>query len=554
MPVGIWAPGNVLLNEKGREKIMEIGYNRQYVGARYVPMLFNYNGSSEWIPDYNYEALTIVTYGGSSYTSSKIVPANIGNPPSNPEYWVETGNFNAQLNEVTKKIAINKTVYTPEEFGAIGNGVADDTEAFIKAFSLLSSKPGAILDLKGKTYYISKIEVPNLYRNTVQNGTLKAIPGTIGDYLLKFNASPSSQLPLKVGYAETVFNNLTIDANHVNGMGCIYLNKYLEFKMTNVNILRFSTYGVYAETGYELNMSQCYVRPYDEETSINTSVIGVYLGDSDNIITSSVFVSNGINIKIDANAQIIANNHLYGSGVDIEINTNRVVITGCYFDGRIGLKINYEAFLDVIGCFFLQLNPAIMFDFGGNKTMSRIKFLGCTAYTTEDAPLMTFTNEPIGMNDCKFDITATGFTGDPTIYNMPIDVTHLNIMETLDSKNFYNLINNGLKITGVLSIYKFTYNGSVLNVTEFTGNDYQWLGFLLPIKPNTKYSVVNRSGTAFKIVGLNALSGGTQGTAVFNRESYGSSSRAIIFESGNFTYYMLSCYNEQLLDLDIREL
>lgn len=71
----------------------------QYIGARYVPIFAD---PVEWQPNKLYEPLTIVTYNNSSYTSKQTVPAGIS--PDNGEYWVETGNFNAQINELSTKI------------------------------------------------------------------------------------------------------------------------------------------------------------------------------------------------------------------------------------------------------------------------------------------------------------------------------------------------------------------------------------------------------------------------------------------------------------------
>lgn len=69
---------------------------RQYIGARYVPKLFkNPNGTNDWLPGIPYETLTIVTFLGNSYTSRKPVPAGID--ILNSEYWVLTGNYNAQI-------------------------------------------------------------------------------------------------------------------------------------------------------------------------------------------------------------------------------------------------------------------------------------------------------------------------------------------------------------------------------------------------------------------------------------------------------------------------
>lgn len=64
--------------------------NRQYVGARYVPKIMG-----EWNKALQYEALSVVTYKGNSFTSKVPVPANID--ISNQSYWVNTGNYNAQV-------------------------------------------------------------------------------------------------------------------------------------------------------------------------------------------------------------------------------------------------------------------------------------------------------------------------------------------------------------------------------------------------------------------------------------------------------------------------
>lgn len=73
---------------------------RQYIGARYVPKFYeNSNGTNEWSSGTAYEALTIVSYNNNSFTSKKPVPAGIGNPAANPEYWASTGIYNAQIDE-----------------------------------------------------------------------------------------------------------------------------------------------------------------------------------------------------------------------------------------------------------------------------------------------------------------------------------------------------------------------------------------------------------------------------------------------------------------------
>ena len=72
--------------------------NRQYVGARYVPKMMG-----EWNKALQYEALSVVTYLGNSFTSKVPVPANID--ISNTSYWVNTGNYNAQVEAYRQETA-----------------------------------------------------------------------------------------------------------------------------------------------------------------------------------------------------------------------------------------------------------------------------------------------------------------------------------------------------------------------------------------------------------------------------------------------------------------
>ena len=77
---------------------------RQYVGARYVP---KFADPVAWTSGTSYEAMTIVTYNNSSYTSKMPVPATVGNPADNPDYWALTGNYNAQVEQYRQEVSEN---------------------------------------------------------------------------------------------------------------------------------------------------------------------------------------------------------------------------------------------------------------------------------------------------------------------------------------------------------------------------------------------------------------------------------------------------------------
>lgn len=73
--------------------------NNIYVGNRYVPVFAN---PVEWDNLREYESLTMVTYNGTCYTSRKRVPAGV--ELSNTDYWVVTGNYNAQVEEYRQEV------------------------------------------------------------------------------------------------------------------------------------------------------------------------------------------------------------------------------------------------------------------------------------------------------------------------------------------------------------------------------------------------------------------------------------------------------------------
>ena len=76
---------------------MNLSGKNVYVGHRYVPKMFG-----EWNNENIYEPLSIVQYQGTSYTSRQYVP--VGIEITNEEYWVVTGNYNAQVEQYRQDV------------------------------------------------------------------------------------------------------------------------------------------------------------------------------------------------------------------------------------------------------------------------------------------------------------------------------------------------------------------------------------------------------------------------------------------------------------------
>ena len=82
----------------------------QYIGARYTPKFYQNSldpTTCEWESNVTYEPLTIVTTANDHcYISKKTVPDTVGTPADNMEYWLETGNFNAYIQDLQDQIDI----------------------------------------------------------------------------------------------------------------------------------------------------------------------------------------------------------------------------------------------------------------------------------------------------------------------------------------------------------------------------------------------------------------------------------------------------------------
>lgn len=80
--------------------------NLQYVGPRVVPKPYRNpdTGNAEWKSGIEYEALTMVTYLSNGYVSALPVPSSVGNPADNPDYWVESADFDAALSDLQTRV------------------------------------------------------------------------------------------------------------------------------------------------------------------------------------------------------------------------------------------------------------------------------------------------------------------------------------------------------------------------------------------------------------------------------------------------------------------
>lgn len=106
------------------------GARLQYIGSRYVPILGRKGEDSiEWDNTGTYEPLTIVLYQGNSYTSRQFVP--VGIEITNQEYWANTGNYNAQIEQYRQEVArvVSDNNANKEAIEAANTAIANETQA-----------------------------------------------------------------------------------------------------------------------------------------------------------------------------------------------------------------------------------------------------------------------------------------------------------------------------------------------------------------------------------------------------------------------------------------
>lgn len=101
---------------------------REYVGARYVPVFAN---PAEWDNTRGYEPLTIVLHQGNSFTSTQYVPTGVD--INNTKYWLETGNWNAQIEAYREEVLRYDGRITQNAEGIEANEAAIASEGTARA-------------------------------------------------------------------------------------------------------------------------------------------------------------------------------------------------------------------------------------------------------------------------------------------------------------------------------------------------------------------------------------------------------------------------------------
>lgn len=356
---------------------------RQYVGARYVP---KFAEPIAWQEGTSYEAMTIVLYNNSSYTSKVPVPATVGTPANNSEYWALTGNYNAQVEEYRKEVEGLKNTddnlgyVSVLDYGAVADGKTDSTSAFTKALAT-----GKIVRIPSGDYVIGTVAIPDY-------GCI------IGD--------DGARLKLKDGANAPMFTNknqadghdilicgLIIDGNHSGQSAPTNATELEKSVLTFYNGIRITiervnidggiTAGIYFNGGSNINLTNCKVTNSEYDSGIiltSLSPMDSYVnGCISNENTKDGFTLTGQ--RIVATGCVACDNGKMrhdpskkepSCGFYLDGQSNNCTIDGCiaYHNTFAGIELSHAEHICVTNCQVLSNNAIGIYCHSRNSNIS----------------------------------------------------------------------------------------------------------------------------------------------------------------------------------------
>lgn len=324
-----------------------MAYTTQYIGSRYVPMFAD---PPEWDSTRTYEPLTIVLNKGNSYTSRQFVP--VGVELTNTDYWLETGNYNAQVEQYRQTVIdVQEQVTTNTE------NIANNTEniATITPFDSIpttNSNKGVTSDgifnafdniggympltLIGRINYAEKSFYANGYTNA-QAGVYYN-----GYYYVPFiNTSTNAAIIAKIDMSSGNIDatNVIANAGHCNG-ACVGNNEIVFLPSFDTNGNRFDAFAINPITLEQTNTYTITNLP----ASTQVFAIGY---DNDNKFYYLLTADNSTIYKLDSSFNYVSSTAIImPENYKVQINRNG----GNFHNGKFFAIFNNENTLMGFDC------------------------------------------------------------------------------------------------------------------------------------------------------------------------------------------------------------
>jgi hypothetical protein len=427
-----------------------MAYTTQYIGSRYVPIFAD---PTEWDSTRTYEPLTIVLNEGNSYTSRQFVPVNV--TLTNTDYWLETGNYNAQL-EQYRRTALQRNFETVEAMtnanylalGNIANTLGYHTSDDGGAASYIITQDGT-----ADGYSVIALD-NGLYANLVYTGNWTfEMFGAYGDgthddtsaitTALEYIEALTSDITIQEiqGYGTYFHNGFTVHPNRISIIHATFLNN------SNPIVINASNEqaGLYRDIA---GLSQCTIN----NISSNSSHTGIEFGSNAGKAMLDRCVINNFNIGVyfsnGGYASEISGCQIRGCVTCIEYDNGsdagelNKIKNSTIFNSTNGVVINKACTLSVINSSFDYLAKAFSISqnntaitcinnhFETNKddiyfyaTVPNIfwNMHGCTFYDAATLTNTLFNNGTIVFNSCIFNRVTRPYI---TSGNIPYIANH----------------------------------------------------------------------------------------------------------------------------------
>lgn len=340
--------------------------NRQYVGARYVPKIMG-----EWNKALQYEALSVVTYKGNSFTSKVPVPANV--EINNTNYWVNTANYNAQVEEYRKV-----TLETKE----LANNTNTDLQTFKKNQTNTNNE------------FNNKIDLTTSALNKLKNAVFD------GDTPSVITVAKSGGRFHTINEAITFAKRYCSRQNRVTILifSGVYHESIVLTKNPGIDLIGIGLPEIISDAPYPDGPANIYGNTYIEGIYFHSTSKTAYAfhldGNTDTSCGTSVTV---VNCKF-----ISDNQPALGCGCT---RGCIYLFRNCIFSGSDGIYVHNEAsanvdtqFFNVIGCKVLGRNHAVAVDdaaklnFGATGSPLKLNFSGSYTENINSMLLFRLTN------------------------------------------------------------------------------------------------------------------------------------------------------------------
>ena len=315
---------------------------RQYIGARYVPKFYvnSVDGSTLWEGNVVYEPLIFVTLQNAHmYLSKKQVPATVGSPANNVDYWLDVGSYNGFIEALQDQIdahtlaitgletkTANMKIYNVLDYGATGDDATDDTTAINSAVADIPNGGGILYFPAGRYKITAPIHI-----------TKKVfVFGASGSTVINLD-DDSAVLYVDANYSAIRDITIVPTENAVNATGLKLTGSM--FHVQNVNITKCK-YNCHLDGCANAVFEQCYFTSpstasvYIENAESPDTGDHAFIGctfDSSAQTGKAIYFKSGGGMKVSS-CKFLHHNTQIDIAPDSGVNTSVMLIEGNSFE------------------------------------------------------------------------------------------------------------------------------------------------------------------------------------------------------------------------------